>query len=86
MKEYITYNQRCPIKVKLPNSDDELLLAEVKKIEDSEENKVMFHLRLKNSEKFNVFTENILKFYIKNYLKTELKLFCIDKEVDIKFT
>ena len=86
MKEYITYNQKCPIKVKLPNSDDELLLAEVKKIEDSEENKVMFHLRLKNSEKFNVFTENILKFYIKNYLKTELKLFCIDKEVDIKFT
>lgn len=86
MKELLIYTQKHPIKIKLPNRDDEFLLTELLNIEEKSDSEILFHMSLKNYEKFKVFTESILKFYVKKHLSTQMKLFSLDKEFDLNFT
>lgn len=86
MKELLLYSQKYPMKIKLPNNNNELLVTELDEIEEKSDSEILFHIKLKNSDKFKVFTENILKFYVKKHLSTQMKLFSLEKEFDVNFT
>ncbi len=86
MKELIKIHRKIPIKIDLPNDESKENLFVTIENGIEKENSVLLYIKLKNSDKFHFLTKKIIDYYVKINLERQLKLFLIEKEIEIDYT
>ncbi len=85
MKELIKIHRKIPIKIDLPNDESKENLFVTIENGIEKENSVLLYIKLKNSDKFHFLTKKIIDYYVKINLERQLKLFLIEKEIEIDY-
>jgi hypothetical protein len=85
LKELIKIHRKIPIKIDLPNDESKENLFVTIENGIEKENSVLLYIKLKNSDKFHFLTKKIIDYYVKINLERQLKLFLIEKEIEIDY-
>lgn len=85
MNVLLKLHKEKPIEIYIPTNTNEKLLVTIDDVEETSKNTLILHLKTKNMESFPFLTKNIIYFYTKSHLRSHLKLFSIDKDIELRF-
>jgi len=85
MNVLLKLHKEKPVEIYVPSNTNEKLLVTIDDIEETYKNTLILYLKVKNMENFPYLTKNIIFFYIKSHLRSHLKLFSIDKDIELRF-